>query len=166
MSTIETLQEALVDELQDLLSAEQQITKALPKLAKAATDAKLQAGFEEHLKQTEGHIVRLEKAFKLLGETAKAKTCEAAKGLIKEGAEIIAEKAEPHVKDAFLIAAGQKVEHYEIASYGTVVAWSKGLGLTEVAALLQETLDEEVATDKKLTSLAEGYINASAPKKK
>jgi ferritin-like metal-binding protein YciE len=159
---LKTLEDALIDELHDLLSAEQQITKALPKLAKAAQDPELKAGFEEHLAQTEGHIERIKQAFEILGKRATAKTCEAAKGLIKEGEEVIEEEADPDVKDAFLIAAAQKVEHYEIASYGTVCVWAETLGLNDVAKLLKQTLAEEKETDEKLTLLAESRLNAEA----
>ena len=161
---LKTLEDALVDELKDLLSAEKQIIEALPKMAKAATNPQLKAGFEEHLQQTKGHVERLKQSFELLGKTARAKTCEAAKGLIKEGEEVIEEEAESHVKDAFLIAAGQKVEHYEIASYGTVVAWAKLTGHADVADLLTQTLKEEEATDQKLTKLSTS-LNAQAKAK-
>ncbi len=160
--SLNTLEDALHEELCDMLSSETQITKALPKMAKAATNPDLKAAFEEHLEQTEGHVERLNKAFKLLGKKPEEKTCEATKGLLKEGASIIEEKADPQVKDALLIAAAQKVEHYEIASYGTVCTWAEQLGLTELKDLLGETLDEEETTDEKLTALAEGGVNADA----
>lgn len=161
---LKTLEDALIDELKDLLSAEQQIAKALPKMAKAATNPDLKAGFLKHLEETKGHVDRLKQAFELLGKAARAKTCEAAKGLIKEGDEVIEEDAEPHVKDAFLIAAGQKVEHYEIASYGTVVAWAKQTGHNDVAKLLLQTLEEEKATDVKLSTLSDS-LNLQAKAK-
>ncbi len=160
--SLKTLEDALLEELCDLLSAETQITKALPKMAEAATNPDLKAGFEEHLKQTEGQIERLHQAFKLLGEKAEQKTCEAMKGLLKEGDSILKEKAEPEVLDAMLIAAAQKVEHYEIASYGTVCAWAELLGKTEVKELLGQTLDEEEKTDKKLSKLANSAVNVAA----
>lgn len=149
-----TLQELLIDELKDLYSAETQLTKALPKMAKAASDEKLKAGFEEHLDQTHEHIARLDRAMELLDASPKGKTCKAMKGLIAEGEEKIEEDAAPAVKDAALIGAAQKVEHYEIAGYGTVRTYAELLGEDEVVSLLQETLDEEAETDRKLTVLA------------
>jgi len=160
MATLQTLEEALVEELRDLYSAEQQLVEALPKMAKAATNKKLRAGFTEHLKQTEGHVERLEQAFQLLNEKPKAQTCQAMKGLIREGSEIIAEDAVPDVHDAFLIAAAQKVEHYEIASYGTVISWAEVLGLTEVRNLLEQTLEEEKETNEKLTEISDTIVHA------
>lgn len=160
--SLKTLEDALIDELADLLSAETQITKALPKMAEAASNADLKAGFEEHLKQTEGQIERINQAFKLLGKDAEKKTCEAMKGLLKEGDELMKEEADPEVKDALLIAAAQKVEHYEIASYGTVCTWADLLGKTDVKELLGQTLDEEEKTDKKLSKLANSKVNKAA----
>ncbi len=160
--SLKTLEDALLEELSDLLSAETQITKALPKMAEAASNADLKAGFEEHLKQTEGQIERLNQAFKLLGKEAEEHTCQAMKGLLKEGDELMKEDAEPEVKDALLIAAAQKVEHYEIASYGTVCAWADLLGKSDVKELLGQTLDEEEKTDKKLSKLANSKVNAAA----
>lgn len=154
MAKTTTLQELLIDELKDLYSAETQLTKALPKMAKAATDEALKAGFEEHLDQTHEHIARLDRAMELLAASPKGKTCKAMKGLIAEGEEKIKEDASPAVKDAALIGAAQKVEHYEIAGYGTVRTFAELLGEDEVVALLQETLDEEAETDRKLTELA------------
>jgi ferritin-like metal-binding protein YciE len=149
-----TLQELLVEELKDLYSAETQLTKALPKMAKAASDENLKAGFEEHLDQTHEHIARLDRAMELLDASPKGKTCKAMKGLIAEGEEKIKEDASPAVRDAALIGAAQKVEHYEIAGYGTVRTFAELLGEDEVVSLLQETLDEEAETDRKLTELA------------
>ena len=157
-----SLKDALLDELKDLYSAEQQIAAALPKMAEKATDAELKKGFETHLAETQNQVSRLEQAFKLLGEKAEAETCEATKGLLKEGKEIMEKDAEPEVMDAMLIAAAQKVEHYEIATYGTVCTWAEQLGLTELHTLLGETLNEEETTDKKLTKLAKSKINANA----
>lgn len=157
-----SLHDLLVIELRDLYHAETQITKALPKMAKAATAPNLKSAFEEHLKQTKGHIERLEKVFDLIGEKAKAKKCEAIEGLIEEGKQLMDENADENVLDAGLIAAAQKVEHYEMASYGCVRTWARQLGHNEAADLLQETLDEEGETDKKLTELAEGMINVEA----
>jgi len=159
---LKTLEDLLLHELRDLYSAEKQLLKALPKMAKASSNEELKAGFEEHLSQTETHVERLEQAFELLGKPARAETCKAMKGLVEEGSDIIEEDAEPAVHDAGLICAAQKVEHYEIASYGTVIAWAEKLGQSEVAELLSETLDEEKETDEKLTELAESAINVEA----
>ena len=159
---LKTLEDLLLHELRDLYSAEKQLLKALPKMAKASSNEELKAGFEEHLSQTETHVERLEQAFELLGKPARAETCKAMKGLVEEGSDIIEEDAEPAVHDAGLICAAQKVEHYEIASYGTVIAWAEKLGHNEVAELLSETLDEEKETDEKLTELAESAINVEA----
>ena len=161
MSKIENLRELLVHELKDLYSAETQLLKALPKMAKAASDEDLVAAFEEHLEQTQGQVERLDKIFEILNAKPRGKTCEAMKGLITEGQEVIGEDATDEVKDAALIAAAQKVEHYEIAGYGTVRTFANLLGESEVAELLQETLDEEGETDKKLTEIAES-LNVEA----
>jgi ferritin-like metal-binding protein YciE len=161
MSKIENLRELLVHELKDLYSAETQLVKALPKMAKAATDEDLVAAFEEHTEQTQTHVERLDRIFELLGEKPRGKTCEAMKGLIAEGQEVISEEATDEVKDAALIAAAQKVEHYEIAGYGTVRTFASLLGQQDVADILQETLDEEGETDKKLTEIAEA-LNVEA----
>ena len=160
--SLKNLEDALHEELSDILSAETQITKALPKMAEAATNPDLKAAFEAHLAETEGQIARLHQAFKLLGKDAEPTTCEAMKGIIKEGQGIMDEKATPEVMDAMLIAAAQKVEHYEIASYGTVCTWAAQLGMDQIHDLLGETLDEEEITDEKLTALAEGEINEDA----
>ena len=159
---MDDLKELFVEELRDVLSAEKQLVKALPKMAKAASSTKLRKGFETHLKETETQVTRLEQVFESIGETARAKTCKAMKGLIEEGAEVIKEDAEPDVKDAALIAAAQKVEHYEIATYGTLVTWAKLLDQTKASKLLGQTLSEEKATDQKLTELAESGINTAA----
>jgi ferritin-like metal-binding protein YciE len=157
-----SLRDLLVDELKDLYSAENQLLKALPKMAKAATNPDLRAGFQEHLEQTHGHVSRLEQVCGQLGVIPKGKKCAAMEGLIEEGKELMEEEAAPAVLDAGLIAAAQKVEHYEIASYGTVCTWAKLLDLEAAATLLGETLAEEKATDEKLTELAEQTINAVA----
>jgi ferritin-like metal-binding protein YciE len=149
-----TLHELLIDELKDLYSAETQLTKALPKMAEAANDEGLKAGFEEHLDQTREHVARLDRVMELLGSSPKGKVCKAMKGLVAEGEEKIDEDASPAVRDAALICAAQKVEHYEIAGYGTVRTFAELLGEDEVVSLLQETLDEEAETDRKLTQLA------------
>jgi ferritin-like metal-binding protein YciE len=155
------LEDLLVEELKDLYSAEQQMVKALPKMAKAADSAELRAAFEEHLAQTKGQVERLDRAFDLLGVPAKAKKCAAMEGLIEEGKALIDEDPIAPVLDAGLIGAAQKVEHYEIAAYGTARTQAELLGLHDVAALLEETLEEEKQTDEKLTELA-STINVTA----
>ncbi|MBZ0301487.1 MAG: ferritin-like domain-containing protein [Anaerolineae bacterium] len=149
------LYELFVGELKDLYDAEHQIVKALPKLKKAASSDELQGAFDEHLQQTKTHIERLEEVFELIEEKAKRETCDAMKGLISEGDEIIEENDPSSALDAALIAAAQRVEHYEMAGYGTVRTYAQLLGHQDAANLLQETLDEEGETDKKLTRLAE-----------
>jgi ferritin-like metal-binding protein YciE len=163
--SLESIESFLLDEVKDLLSAEKQLVKALPKMAKAATNEELKAGFEQHLEETKQHVERLEKVFTSLGETAKAKHCQAMEGLIEEGSEIIKEDGEDMVKDAALITAAQKVEHYEISAYGSARAHAQLLGLEEVVNLLSETLEEEKATDEKLNQLAESSINIEAADK-
>jgi ferritin-like metal-binding protein YciE len=158
---LKNLHDLFVEQLQDIYNAEQQLVKALPKMAKAANDDSLREAFEEHLDQTKVHVERLESIFERLGEDAKGKPCKAMKGLVEEGAEMIEEKAEPAVKDAGLIAAAQRVEHYEIASYGCVRTYAELLGDLESAQILQTTLDEEGETDKKLNDLA-GSLNLEA----
>jgi ferritin-like metal-binding protein YciE len=155
------LKELYVDELKDLYNAETQLVKALPKMAKAASSEELRNGFEEHLEQTKGHVSRLEQIFESLGETPKGKKCKGMEGLVEEGSEIIEEDLEPSAKDAGLIGAAQRVEHYEIAAYGTVKAFAQTLGQSEHASLLEETLEEEKETDEKLTELAK-QINSQA----
>jgi ferritin-like metal-binding protein YciE len=155
------LKHLYVEELKDLYSAETQLVKALPKMAKAATSEELQTGFETHLEQTKGHVERLEEIFKALGESPKGKKCKGMEGLIKEGAEMIEEDIAPEEKDAGLISAAQRVEHYEIAGYGCVKTYANLLGENEAEALLMQTLEEEKATDAKLTELAEN-INVEA----
>lgn len=162
MPRLESLQDLLVQELHDIYNAENQITKALPKMAKAATSPELQRAFQEHLQQTEGQIKRLEQAFNLMGEPVKGKRCEGMAGIIEEGKETLEEDAEDSVRDAALIAAAQKVEHYEIASYGCVATYADMLGLDDVAQLLRATLGEEEETDQHLSDLAESVINAEA----
>jgi ferritin-like metal-binding protein YciE len=155
------LKHLYVEELKDLYSAENQLVKALPKMAQAATSEDLQTGFEEHLGQTKEHVSRLEKIFKALGESPKGKKCKGMEGLIKEGAEMIAEYPEPEELDAGLISAAQRVEHYEMAGYGCVSTYAKLLGEDEAESLLRQTLEEEKETDKKLTQLS-GHINVEA----
>ncbi|WP_010586251.1 YciE/YciF ferroxidase family protein [Schlesneria paludicola] len=159
---ISNLNELFVNELRDILSAENQLVKALPKMAKGATSEELRTGFENHLEQTKTHVLRLHQIFEALGLTARAKTCEAMKGLVKEGSEILEMDCECDVKDAALIAAAQKVEHYEIATYGTLITWAQLMHNTEAASLLSQTLAEEKETDGQLTELAESSINAAA----
>jgi ferritin-like metal-binding protein YciE len=159
---LNTLEDLLVDQLRDLYNAENQLIKALPKMAKAASSDELKQAFEGHLEETRGHVERLEKVFELLGQKAKGKTCEAMKGLVKEGGEMIGEDAEDAVKDAGLICAAQRVEHYEIAGYGCVRTFARQLGHEEAARLLEETLNEEKGADEKLTAIAEGIVNVEA----
>jgi ferritin-like metal-binding protein YciE len=159
---MESLKELYVEELKDLWSAETQITKALPKMMKAATNPKLKKAFNTHLKQTERHVKRLERIFKELDESPRGKKCVGMEGLIKEGQELIKEKPDADVLDAGLIAAAQHVEHYEIAGYGCVRTWARQMGEDRQAELLQETLDEEQQTDRLLTELAESEINVEA----
>ena len=159
---LESLRDLLVEQLQDLYDAENRITKALPKMAKAATSPALKAAFEKHLAETEGQVRRLEQVFEALGEKAKTKTCKAMQGLIAEGEETMSENAEPEVLDAALIASAQRVEHYEIAGYGTVRSYAKLLKQDAIVGLLEQTLQEEKATDEALTTLAETTINVEA----
>jgi ferritin-like metal-binding protein YciE len=154
MSKLNTLHDLFIEQLKDLYSAETQLIKALPKMAKAASWEKLKAGFEKHLGQTKVHAERLEEIMTELDESPKGKTCKAMKGLIEEGEEAIKENAEVSVKDAALIAAAQRVEHYEIAGYGTVRTYAEVLGHSGIAKILQKTLDEEAATDQELTQAA------------
>jgi ferritin-like metal-binding protein YciE len=161
-AALNTFDDLFVEQLQDLYDAEQRITKALPKMAAAAHDPALRSAFEEHLRQTENQVTRLEKVFQSIGQSTKNKTCEGVKGIIEEGEEIVSGKGDPDVKDAGLIAAAQRVEHYEIAAYGTARAFAQRLGKSEAARLLEETLAEEKETDKKLNMLAERAINPKA----
>ena len=157
-----TLKDLFHDQLQDAYSAETQITKALPKMAKAATSPQLKAGFEQHLRETENQLTRLEEVCRTVGCKTGNNTCEATEGLIKEGEEVMKLGLDPDALDAGLIAAAQKVEHYEIALYGTLCTFAKQLGHTDAARLLHQTLEEEKATDQKLTQLAESGINQKA----
>lgn len=152
----------LIDQLQDLYDAEQRLVQALPKMAAAAHQPSLRDAFQHHLRETQNHVTRLERAFQALGQTPKAKTCEAMKGLVAEGQEAIDAKGDPDVKDAALIASAQRVEHYEIAAYGTARTFARRLGKDSAARWLDETLGEEKAADQKLTQLAEGGINQNA----
>jgi len=159
---IEDLQDLFNDHLKDLYSAENQLVKALPKMAKAATNEQLRAGFKEHLEQTKQHVARIEEICKSLQVTPKGKKCSGMEGLIEEGEELIAEDADPAVLDAGLIAAAQKVEHYEIAAYGTARTWAQQLELEDAVGLLEQTLAEEKETDEKLTELATAFVNEEA----
>ena len=159
---LNTLKQLYIEELRDLHSAENQLLGALPKLAKGASSEELKLAFENHLDQTKVHVERLEEIFERLDETPKGKTCQAMKGLVEEGSEILGEDGEESVLDAGIIAAAQKVEHYEIASYGTVRTFAQLLGEDEAAELLQETLDEEGEADKLLTQLAQDIVNPEA----
>lgn len=162
MKTMSTLEDVFVHELKDLLSAEKQLTKALPKMAKAASSPKLREAFESHLEETQQQIERLEEVFGTLDIAARAVKCKAMEGLIEEGQEVLDGPYEDAARDAALIAVANKVEHYEIASYGTVVAFARQLGHSEAERLLTETLKEERYADQSLTSLAEGEVNAEA----
>ncbi|MEK7953292.1 ferritin-like domain-containing protein [Luteolibacter soli] len=158
MSKLTSLDILLVQEIKDLYSAENQLVKALPKMAKAAANPKLKEGFTKHLEETKGHVARLEEIAQLLGASPKGKVCKAMKGLVEEGAETIQEEGDPVIKDLALITAAQKVEHYEISGYGSARALAEALGQDEVVALLQATLDEEGTTDKTLTAVAQELI--------
>ena len=162
MSDAGTLHDAFVEELCDMYDAEKQLTKALPKLAKNATSPDLRSAFESHLEETRGQVERLEQVFESLEEKVRGKHCDGIAGIIEEGKSIMEEEYDEATMDACLIAAGQRAEHYEMAAYGTLVAFARAMGHTKAAKLLQETLDEEKAADKKLTSLAEGGINREA----
>jgi ferritin-like metal-binding protein YciE len=162
MAKLTSLDDLLVHELQDIYHAEGQIIKALPKMVKAASHPELQAAFEEHLEQTEGQVERLDQAFKLLGVPAKGQKCEGMAGLIEEGKKMMEEDAEPSVMDAALIAAAQKIEHYEIASYGCLCTYAEMLGYEQVHDLLGQNMEEEELTDEKLSALAESVINVDA----
>jgi ferritin-like metal-binding protein YciE len=151
---MESIRELLIEEMADLYDAEKQLVKALPKMAKAASNEQLREAFENHLEQTRGHVQRLEQAFELLDQKAKGKPCAAMKGLVEEGKETMEEDGlSDGLMDSAIIAAAQKVEHYEIAGYGTLSAWARSLGLDEVAGLLEETLAEEKEADEKLTQV-------------
>ncbi len=157
-----SMESLLIDQLQDLFDAENQLVKALPDVADAATDHDLKRAIETHLQETRQQAARLERVFRIIGQEPQAKTCQAMKGLLKEGDEVINAEGDPDVKDAAIIAACQRVEHYEMAGYGSARAFAQRLGHREAAQLLQQTLDEESAADEKLTEIAEGHINAQA----
>jgi ferritin-like metal-binding protein YciE len=156
------LEDLFEDTLRDIYYAERQITKALPKMAKAAKSEQLRQGFEQHLEQTETHVERLEKVFDLMGKRARGKTCDAILGIIDEGKTIMDEFKDSEAIDAGLISAAQAVEHYEIARYGTLKTWAQELGMSEAVSLLDATLSEEKQTDQKLTQIAESSANLKA----
>lgn len=162
MASLDGLEELMQDELKDIYDAEHQLTKAIPKMIKKSTAPELKQAFEEHLQQTEQHIERLQEAFELLGLPARKKRCEGMKHLIAEGEDMISEAAEDATRDAVIIASAQKVEHYEISSYGTLRTWANLLGKNDVAALLEESLEEEKEADLKLTGIAESFVNEAA----
>lgn len=159
---LENLNDLFLEQLEDIYSAEKQITKALPKMMEKATHPDLKYAFQMHLSETEKQIDRLDQVFEMIGKKPSSHTCEAMKGLIKEGEEMIGMDGEPAVLDAGLIAAAQRVEHYEIAAYGTVCTYAKQLGQTQALNLLQQTLNEEKTTDEKLTMIAESKVNVKA----
>ncbi len=160
--SLDSLHKLFVEELKDIYNAENQLTKALPRLAKAAESADLQQAFTSHLRETEGHVQRLERIFKELGQEPKGKRCKGMQGLIEEGKEILEESGEPAVIDAALIAGAQRVEHYEIAAYGCLRTYAELLGMNNAAKLLEQTLSEEEAADKKLTEIGERSVNNQA----
>jgi ferritin-like metal-binding protein YciE len=162
MAEAGTLHDAFIDELRDVYDAEKQLTKALSKMAKAATSPDLRAAFEAHLEETEGHVDRVEQVFESLEEKVRGKHCDGIAGIIQEGKSVMGEDFDEATMDACLIASGQRAEHYEMAAYGTLVAWARVMGHTEAADLLQEILDEEKAADAKLSRLAEESINQDA----
>jgi ferritin-like metal-binding protein YciE len=159
---LESMQDLFLNELKDMYNAEKQILRALPRMAKAADAPALQQAFNKHLRETEGHVKRLERIFKSLGQAARGKKCKGMEGLIEEGKEILEEEGAPEVIDAALISAAQRVEHYEIAAYGCLRTYAQLLGYDEADQLLQQTLQEEEATDEALTALGEGGINQAA----
>jgi ferritin-like metal-binding protein YciE len=159
---IETMEDLLLEQIEDLYDAEKRLVKALPKMAEASTSQSLRQAFESHLMETEGHVSRLENVFRILGSDPKTHTCDAMKGLISEGEDVISDIDESPLRDAGLIAAANRVEHYEIAAYGSARTFAETLGLREAAALLEQTLQEEKKADQKLTQLAESMINDEA----
>jgi ferritin-like metal-binding protein YciE len=159
---IETMEDLFLEQVEDLYDAERRLVKALPKMAEAATSQALRQAFESHLLETEGHVSRLESVFRTLGQDPKTHTCDAMKGLISEGEDLIGDIDQSSLRDAGLIAAANRVEHYEIAAYGSARTFAQTLGLDEAASLLQQTLQEEKRADQKLTQLAESMINDQA----
>jgi ferritin-like metal-binding protein YciE len=159
---LDSLRDLLIEELRDLYNAENQLVEALPKLAEAATSSELKSAFNHHLQETRQHVTRLERTFQQIGEKSSGETCEAMKGLIKEGDVLVKAEGDPSVRDAGLVGAAQRVEHYEIAGYGTARSLARRLGENEIAETLQQTLNEEAQADKKLTSIAESQVNVQA----
>jgi ferritin-like metal-binding protein YciE len=162
MAEAGTLHDAFIDELRDAYDAEKQLVKALPKLAKAASSPELRSAFETHLEETKGHVAHLEQVFASIEEKVRGKHCDGMAGIIEEGKSVLEEDFDEATMDACLIASAQRAEHYEMAAYGTLVAWAKGMGHDDAERLLQEILDEEKAADEKLTAIAEGGINQEA----
>jgi ferritin-like metal-binding protein YciE len=162
MADAGTLHDAFVDELRDAYDAEKQITKALPKMVKAASSPELKAALQAHLEETREQITRLEEVFASLDEKVRGKHCDGMAGIIEEGKSVMEEDFDDATMDACIIASGQRVEHYEMAAFGTLVAWAQAMGHTEAADLLEQTLDEEKAADEKLTSIAEDGVNREA----
>ena len=162
MASTRTLQELFLSTLQDIYHGEKQILKALPKMAKHATTPELKQAFQHHLQQTEGQVERLQRVFETMDKSARGRTCEAIEGLVEEGKEVMNDTASGEVMDAGLIAAAQAVEHYEMSRYGTLATWADELGLDEAVSLLEETLEEEEATDKALTDIAVSLVNIEA----
>jgi ferritin-like metal-binding protein YciE len=160
--TLDSFETLFIDQLQDLYDAEQRLVKALPKMAAAAHNSSLKSAFTSHLHETQNHVTRLERVFELMGQKAEAKTCYAMKGLVEEGDEVVSAGGDPDVKDAALIAAAQRVEHYEISGYGTARSFAQRLGRHDAARLLQETLNEEKSADDKLNHIAEQSVNRQA----
>jgi ferritin-like metal-binding protein YciE len=160
--SLDSLQKLFLEELKDVYNAEKQLVRALPRLAKAAESSELQQAFTKHTKETEGHVRRLEQVFQQLGQSARGKTCKGMQGLVEEGKEVMEQEGEGAVIDAALIASAQRVEHYEIAAYGCLRTYAELLGLDQAVQLLQQTLEEEEATDKILTQLGESGINEAA----
>jgi ferritin-like metal-binding protein YciE len=159
---LDSMQDLFLNELKDVYNAEKQLVRALPRMAKAADSPELQQAFTKHLRETEGHVQRLERIFRSLGETPRGKKCKGMEGLVEEGKEILEEDGASEVIDAALISAAQRVEHYEIAAYGCLRTYAQLLGMNDADKLLQQTLQEEEATDKALTALGEGGINQAA----
>lgn len=162
MATEKTLDDLFLDTLKDIYFAEKQILKALPKMAKAASSPELKAGFEKHMEETEGHVDRLEQIFEMLGKAARGKTCDAILGILEEGKSIMDDFKGAPALDAGLVSSAQAVEHYEIARYGTLKTWAEELGHADAAALLDATLQEEIATDEKLSEVATQSVNLKA----
>jgi ferritin-like metal-binding protein YciE len=162
MMKIESMEDLFLEQVEDLYDAEKRLVKALPKMAEASTSQTLRQAFESHLMETEGHVSRLETIFRILGQDPKSHTCDAMKGLISEGEDVVSDIDQSSLRDAGLIAAANRVEHYEIAAYGSARTFADILGLTEAALLLEQTLQEEKKADQKLTQLAESMINDEA----